>query len=299
MLTGLGVFLVLLQVVLVTAKGGGRTPGDEVQSSSSSSSTISSGSSSDDSRSSSIYNRDYDIHYEIVHSHDCFGYEYGTEYDRYGRPCGYHQYDCSGFARGTGSDRYGRPCYDYRRHYTRGSHGSDGSGLVALIVLVFLVFVCCGSCIIWDFIVSECKSLWNCVCPGVWHKLFEVLPPGGGGFHSPTRDGTTPCYLCLRDVLNTEWDLGMHRRHCAMQNNEELLSYPQPYAAYCPKCSARLRLWPAKGEPFYCDKCTGEEAVLKNSTGENRLNCFACDFDCCVDCADNGKLQKPGEESMA
>ena len=94
----------------------------------------------------------------------------------------------------------------------------------------------------------------------------------------------------------------MHAFYCACQNlfyfgtfahrlqykNLKYInfSYQQPYDAYCPKCEGRLRLWPAKGHPFYCDQCPPEKKdILKKSTGRNRLNCFLCDYDICVDCA--------------
>ena len=90
----------------------------------------------------------------------------------------------------------------------------------------------------------------------------------------------------------------------------QFLSYSQPYDAYCPHCSARLRLWPAKGiiwnrilliilpltgHPFYCDECPYEGDVLKPSTGQNRLNCFLCDFDCCVSCSNAGRFGLVGD----
>jgi len=106
-------------------------------------------------------------------------------------------------------------------------------------------------------------------------------------------EGTIPCYLCLRKVRNSEWDSGEHRRECFFQNQRELLSYPKPYEAYCPECSEKLRLWPAKGYPFYCDECPyPQKERLKRSTGQNRLNCFLCDFDCCVSCSDAERFQK-------
>jgi len=99
-------------------------------------------------------------------------------------------------------------------------------------------------------------------------------------------EGTIPCYLCLNKVRNSEWDSGDHRKRCAFKNQRELLNYPRPYNAYCPNCSEKLRLWPAKGHPFYCDECPGQKRfVLKRSSGHNRLNCFLCDYDICASCA--------------
>jgi len=106
-------------------------------------------------------------------------------------------------------------------------------------------------------------------------------------------EGTIPCYLCLNKVKNSDWDSGEHRKRCAFNNQRELLSFPQPYESYCPNCNEKLRLWPAKGHPFYCDECPFQERdKLKRSTGHNRLNCFLCDFDCCVNCSTNSKFQK-------
>jgi len=106
-------------------------------------------------------------------------------------------------------------------------------------------------------------------------------------------EGTIPCYLCLNKVRNSEWDSGEHRRQCFFQNQRELLSYPKPYEAYCPECSEKLCLWPAKGHPFYCDECPyPQKERLKRSTGQNRLNCFLCDFDCCASCSNAERFQK-------
>ena len=72
-----------------------------------------------------------------------------------------------------------------------------------------------------------------------------------------------------------------------------LSRFPQPYESYCPNCNEQLRLWPAKGHPYYCDKCPLDQCmVLKRSTGHNPLNCFLCDFDCCVNCAVDGRVPK-------
>jgi hypothetical protein len=102
-------------------------------------------------------------------------------------------------------------------------------------------------------------------------------------------EGTIPCYLCLNKVRNSEWDSGDHRKRCAFKHQRELLNFPQPYNSYCPNCREKLRLWPAKGHPFYCDECpVSERTVLKRSSGHNRLNCFLCDFDRCASCATAG-----------
>jgi len=107
------------------------------------------------------------------------------------------------------------------------------------------------------------------------------------------QEGTIACNLCLSKVRNSEWDSGEHRRQCFFQNQQELLSYPKPYEAYCPKCSEKLRIWPAKGRPFYCDECPyPQNEKLQRSTGQNKLSCFHCDFDCCVSCSNAERFQK-------
>jgi len=178
------------------------------------------------------------------------------------------------------------------RSYSRNSYHSYGSGgggpmpewaiiLIVVIVAIVVICICCSVSDIGDQI------------------GFKSDDREGGGFsRSFSYEGRIPCYLCLYNVRNSEWDSGEHRKHCAFNNQRELLSFPQPYDAYCPNCKERLRLWPAKGHPFYCDECPfNERSVLKRSTGENRLNCFLCDFDCCVNCSDKERFQQVCSEA--
>merc|ERR1711892_1262112 len=103
--------------------------------------------------------------------------------------------------------------------------------------------------------------------------------------------GTTPCYLCGLRVKNRDWENETHRRECKDRNNEELNSFPEPYAISCPHCRGQLKLWPAKGCPFLCDdwapkkgkKCKSKGREIP-SRGENRFNCFVCDYDLCEEC---------------
>merc|ERR1712013_211982 len=78
---------------------------------------------------------------------------------------------------------------------------------------------------------------------------------------------------------------------CRERNREEYSRFAEPYAISCPHCTSRLKLWPAKGAPFLCDDwapSTGKNCRSRGreipSNGENRLNCFVCDYDLCVDC---------------
>eukprot|EP00092_Neocalanus_flemingeri_P000490 GFUD01000520.1.p1 GENE.GFUD01000520.1~~GFUD01000520.1.p1 ORF type:complete len:303 (+),score=25.50 GFUD01000520.1:250-1158(+) len=136
--------------------------------------------------------------------------------------------------------------------------------------------------------------MFTCISFSNSDECISVEKTEGRGFNRTlSYKGSIPCYLCLSKVSNSSWDSGEHRKRCAYNNQRELLSYPQPYESFCPNCHERLSLWPAKGHPFYCDQCPFDQrSVLKRSTGENRLNCFLCDFDCCVNCANEGKMQR-------
>ena len=55
-----------------------------------------------------------------------------------------------------------------------------------------------------------------------------------------------------------------------------------------------LRLWPANlGLGFHCDDpdCRSPGDEIKNS-GFNRLNCFICDYDICMACANRKICEK-------
>eukprot|EP00091_Calanus_sinicus_P007552 TRINITY_DN18643_c0_g1_i1.p1 TRINITY_DN18643_c0_g1~~TRINITY_DN18643_c0_g1_i1.p1 ORF type:complete len:319 (-),score=63.63 TRINITY_DN18643_c0_g1_i1:32-949(-) len=193
-----------------------------------------------------------------------------------------------------GNHDYGYEDRSYNTYNTYSSGGSEsgygsdyGSYWGTLWVPQWVI-----SWIIFAIIISCCCC---CCCFGKNSNRVTVKTTGGqdqGVSRTLSYEGTTPCYLCLDEVANSDWDSGEHRRRCAFNNQSEFLSFPQPYEAYCPNCSERLRLWPAKGHPFYCDECPYERDVLKSSTGENRLNCFFCDFDCCVDCSNAGRFQR-------
>jgi len=193
-----------------------------------------------------------------------------------------------GGGRSSGGSR-GSSSYSYRSYSSNSYHGGGYGGpmpewaiiLIVLLVAIVIICICCS--------VSDTGEQIG----------FKSDDTEGGGFsRSFSYEGRIPCYLCLSNVRNSEWDSGEHRKRCAFNNQRELLSFPQPYDAYCPNCKERLRLWPAKGHPFYCDECPyNERTVLKRSTGENRLNCFLCDFDCCVNCSDKERFQQVCSEA--
>ena len=98
---------------------------------------------------------------------------------------------------------------------------------------------------------------------------------------------TMPCYLCLGDVKLAFWTDGSHRKACARGNMSVLAALRTPFTfARCPKCENRLRQWPDRGTYFTCDGANcplGEAAKIVNN-GENRFNCFVCDYDLCLTC---------------
>jgi len=179
--------------------------------------------------------------------------------------------------------------YSYRSHSHYSSYGGGGGEPIPVWAIILIVVIC--------------VIVLLCVCAsfsdfGDQVTVDKVESQGRGGFNRTlSYSGTIPCYLCLNKVRNSEWDSGDHRKRCAFKNQRELLGYPQPYDAYCPNCNEQLRLWPAKGHPFYCDECPyNERSVLKRSTGHNRLNCFLCDYDCCANCGRDGKVSRRIEE---
>lgn len=194
-------------------------------------------------------------------------------------------------ARGGGRSSGGSRSSSYRSYSRHSYHGGGGGGygglpvwaiiLIIGIIIFALVCICCG--------VGETSDQVG---------IKNVERQGSMFSRTLSYEGTIPCYLCLNKVRNSDWDSGEHRRRCAFNNQRELLGFPQPYDAYCPNCSERLRLWPAKGHPFYCDECPYDQRnVLKRSTGENRLNCFLCDFDCCVNCSGAERFQRVRPEA--
>jgi len=95
------------------------------------------------------------------------------------------------------------------------------------------------------------------------------------------------CYLCLDEIHHSVWNTGEHRKQCASRNTSQLTSYSVHPSLKCSKCSAKLKLWPAQGPGFSCDSglesCPGKSKLIPSS-GDNRYNCFLCDYDLCVSC---------------
>ncbi|XP_040580080.1 uncharacterized protein [Lepeophtheirus salmonis] len=95
------------------------------------------------------------------------------------------------------------------------------------------------------------------------------------------------CYLCCKQIGGYNWKNGSHRKSCSDKNVIFINSLPTSDRAPCPKCGKYLRQWPEKlVTPFKCDggsKCPNSGLLLPN-TGDNRFNCFTCNYDLCHDC---------------
>jgi len=199
------------------------------------------------------------------------------------------QVTARGGGRSSGGSYSSSSSYSYRSssrsYYGGGGGGGDMPVWAIILIVVILVFV----------LICICFSMSDTSEQVGFKNMERQDSRYSRTFH---YEGTIPCYLCLKKVKNSEWDSGEHRKYCAFNNQRELLSFPQPYESYCPNCNDKLRLWPAKGHPFYCDECPyGERDNLKRSTGNNRLNCFLCDFDCCVNCSTKERFQKTYPEA--
>ena len=121
------------------------------------------------------------------------------------------------------------------------------------------------------------------VLGGLYHlcKKHDVVNSVNGW-----REGSIPCYLCLSEVRNSQWDSGAHRRSCATSHARQLAVMSRHPTKKCPQCHELLRLWPRQGHPFYCDNnrnCNSGGSIIVN-TGINRYNCFSCDIDFCLPC---------------
>jgi len=80
------------------------------------------------------------------------------------------------------------------------------------------------------------------------------------------------CYLCLRRVPLAAWRQG-HRQECAFSHQQTLctMKSPENNKIRCPKCRARLKLWPANhGPPFSCSSSHCPVVGRIRSTGQNR-----------------------------
>lgn len=181
------------------------------------------------------------------------------------------------------------------RSYSSGGSSCGGEcgpmpvwAIVLVVVLVVVVLCCTVTCWALD---SEDRG---------GHVKVRRVPGTNILHHTVSYEGSTPCYLCLIRIKNSEWDSGEHRRKCAYRNQRELLSFPTRWDALCPNCNEKLRLWPAYGANWYCDECPyGERDRAKRSTGFNRLNCFLCDYDKCVDCADRARDRRNDHQTSS
>jgi len=102
------------------------------------------------------------------------------------------------------------------------------------------------------------------------------------------------CYLCKKRVAQGQWKQGIHRQKCAEMQKDtlRLMKSPENNKIRFPKCRARLKLWPANhGPPFACSSSNCPIVGRIRSTGQNRFNCFSCNFDLCESCV-NRKLGK-------
>ena len=108
------------------------------------------------------------------------------------------------------------------------------------------------------------------------------------------EESLVTCYLCKRRVTQGQWKQGSHRQKCADIHKDTLknMMSPENNKIRCPKCRARLKLWPANhGPPFACSSSNCPIVGRIKSTGQNRFNCFSCNFDLCESCV-NRKLGK-------
>ncbi|TRY70488.1 hypothetical protein TCAL_10104 [Tigriopus californicus] len=94
------------------------------------------------------------------------------------------------------------------------------------------------------------------------------------------------CYLCQDRVPKRLWDNGEHRKKCATRHKSKLATFETPKPGLrCPRCHKRMRLWTkGLGPPFKC--CSSDCPILGTiqNNGQNRFNCFPCDYDLCDSC---------------
>lgn len=134
-----------------------------------------------------------------------------------------------------------------------------GLAVVIAVIVLFLI----------NLVLSKDLFACNCDCGGLKEK------------------DTIPCYLCDKRVSMGQWNDGSHRRSCANKKRAALERMPRPLEVNCPNCRQVLRLWPQNlGAGFHCDntECRSPRDEMVNS-GYNRLNCFTCDYDICMACA--------------
>lgn len=82
-----------------------------------------------------------------------------------------------------------------------------------------------------------------------------------------------------------DWTTGNHRSLCGQANAVVLNKMPETVVK-CPQCKKPLRKWKSKNK-YICkgEKCLRcNEKEIDNANGNNRYNCFQCDFDLCRNC---------------
>ncbi len=111
-----------------------------------------------------------------------------------------------------------------------------------------------------------------------------------------------PCYLC-GGSRGPDWQA--HRRRCAGRHRARLSGlYRHPWAR-CPYCGEALALMPCSPHDFECQNAAGccssgspgdgadggkSGPRLQMNCGNNRFNCFGCDYDVCKECLDEAAV---------
>ena len=103
---------------------------------------------------------------------------------------------------------------------------------------------------------------------------------------------TCQCYLCFKDINKREWE--NHRKLCAI-TNAALLNHLPKADILCPKCSKNMRVLPFCDISFQCgsENCIRHSLVIYNTFGNNRYNCFLCDFNLCGHCFSSMRRNRP------
>jgi len=186
--------------------------------------------------------------------------------------------------------RWGR-----RSRYSSGGGGGGwptgglddlGIGLICMVVAV-AVFVLCFNCF-----------YYGC-CDALFGSDNEPTPKSTRSGQRAAKKRKTLCYLCQSEINNFLWDNGTHRRMCGntTSGKTKLEAMPQPFNVFC-QCGDKLRLWPEMEGTWNCDTCPSSSEVFpKTNDGNNRLNCFLCDYDICAECAGNEERPRGPEKA--
>ena len=103
------------------------------------------------------------------------------------------------------------------------------------------------------------------------------------------RSESNHCYFCNTYHKNEDKFLA-HRLDCETENADLIREFPEHPLAKCLHCKRLLRLinhGPPMAYKFICDNefCVKGDKVRSNK-GNNRYNCFRCDYDLCIQCCD-------------